>query len=98
MNQLIHLKSTITPSARGAMRWPPLGRVFFFVALLLACIALAPVARAFCPAPDAWATSVASYSFTANWSTVNGAARYRLDVSTSSSFSTYVPGYQNRDV
>ena len=51
-----------------------------------------------CPPPDAWATYVASYSFTANWSSVSGATGYRLDVSTSSSFSTYVPGYQNLNV
>ena len=44
------------------------------------------------------ATYVASYSFTANWSSVSGATGYRLDVSMSSSFSTYVPGYQNLNV
>src|SRR5947199_7201907 len=98
MKQLVHLKSTITPSARGAMRCPPLGRVFLFVAHLLACVALAPVAQAVCVRPGDWATYVASYSFTANWSSVNGATVYRLDVSTSSSFSTYVPGYQNLNV
>ena len=37
-------------------------------------------------------------SFTAKWSSVSGATGYRLDVSTSSSFVTYVPGYQNLDV
>jgi hypothetical protein len=86
------------------MRCPPLGRVFFFVAHLLACVALAPVAQAACRPPNAWATNVASYSFTANWSrSIAGgeylaATGYHLDVSTSSSFSTYVPGYQNLDV
>src|SRR5438046_2259631 len=51
------------------------------------------------PAPIANpATYVASNSFTANWSSVSGATGYRLDVSTSSSFSTYVTGYQNLDV
>jgi hypothetical protein len=98
MKQLIHLKSTITPSAKGAMRCPPLGRVFLLVAHLLACVALAPVAQACTLMPDAWATNVASYSFTANWSNVDRATSYRLDVSTSSSFSTYVPGYQNLNV
>src|SRR6266478_5125399 len=44
------------------------------------------------------ATYVASNSFTANWSSVSGATGYRLDVSTSSSFSTYVTGYHNLDV
>src|SRR5438128_9792755 len=98
MKQLVHLKSTITPSARGAMRYPPLGRVFLFVAHLLACVALAPVAQAVCLPPKDYATYVASYSFTANWSRVSRATGYRLDVSTSSSFSTYVTGYQNLNV
>ena len=41
---------------------------------------------------------IASNSFTANWSSVSGATGYRLDVSTNSSFSTYVAGYQTRNV
>src|SRR4029450_6332475 len=98
MKQLVHLKSTITPSARGATRCRLLGRVFLFVAHLLACVALAPVAQAVCTPPDAWATYVASYSFTANWNSSFLATYYLLDVSTSSSFSTYVPGYQNLNV
>src|SRR6476661_1149553 len=98
MKQLVYLKSTITPSARGAMRCPPLGRVFLFVAHLLACVALAPVAQACTPPPDARATYVASYSFTANWGNSSFATSYGLDVSTSSSFDTYVPGYQNLNV
>src|SRR5207244_12446198 len=85
-------------AARGAMRCPPLGRFFLFVAHLLACVALAPVAQAVCPPPDAWATYVATYSFTANWSSVSGPTGYHLDVSTNSSFSTYVPGYQDLNV
>ncbi len=44
------------------------------------------------------ATLVASTGFTANWGFVNGASTYQLDVSTSSTFSTYVTGYNNRDV
>ena len=80
------------------MRCPPLGRVFLLVAHLLVCVALAPVAQACATAPDAWATYVASYSFTANWAETSGATSYRLDVSTSSSFSTYVTGYQNLNV
>src|SRR5262249_44001791 len=98
MKQLVYLKSTITPSARGAMRCPPLRRVFLFVAHLLACVALAPAAQAVCHPPGAFATYVASYSFTANWMGAGAANSYHLDVSTSSSFDTYVPGYQNRNV
>jgi sugar lactone lactonase YvrE len=41
---------------------------------------------------------VISSGFTASWSSVNGATGYRLDVSTDSSFSTFVSGYQNLDV
>ena len=37
-------------------------------------------------------------TFTANWDSVNGATGYRLDVSTSSSFSSFVDGYHNLDV
>src|SRR5438477_1250228 len=44
------------------------------------------------------ATYIGSNSFIANWSSVSGATGYRLDVSTSSSFTSYVPGYQNRNV
>jgi Fibronectin type III domain len=44
------------------------------------------------------ATYIASYSFTANWSSVSGATGYRLDVSRNSSFSTYVAGYHDLNV
>jgi outer membrane protein assembly factor BamB len=44
------------------------------------------------------ATNVAVNSFTANWRAVIGAKGYRLDVSKSGSFTSYVPGYQNLDV
>jgi hypothetical protein len=80
------------------MRCPLLGRVFLFVAHLLACVALAPIAQACAQPRDALATYVASYSFTANWSSVSSATSYHLDVSTSSSFDTYVTGYQNLNV
>ena len=50
-------------------------------------------------APNAQsATNVTASSFTANWSSVSGAIDYRLDVSTSNSFTTYVPGYQDLSV
>jgi Fibronectin type III domain len=50
-------------------------------------------------APNALqATNVTASSFTANWTSVSGAAGYRLDVSTNSSFTSFVPGYQNLDV
>lgn len=37
-------------------------------------------------------------SFTAQWGTVSGAIGYRFDVATNSSFTQYVPGYQNLNV
>lgn len=43
------------------------------------------------------ATKVSNTSFTANWKNVIGASGYRLDVSTDSSFSSYVAGYQDLD-
>jgi hypothetical protein len=46
----------------------------------------------------AGASNVTATSFTANWSRVTGATGYRLDVSASSAFVSYVPGYQNVDV
>src|SRR5207302_7326409 len=37
------------------------------------------------------ATNETASSFTANWTSVSGATGYRLDVSTNSSFTSYVP-------
>jgi len=34
----------------------------------------------------------------ANWTSVSGATSYRLDVSLSNAFGSYVPGYQNLPV
>src|SRR5205823_3115502 len=60
------------------------------------------IARASCRAPVApnaqTETNVTVSSFTAHWSDVNGAIDYRLDVSTSNNFTTYVPGYHDLDV
>jgi len=51
----------------------------------------------FCAAPVALpASDLLPTSFTANWNTVTGADSYRLDVSESSSFSSFVGGYQDR--
>jgi phosphodiesterase/alkaline phosphatase D-like protein len=49
------------------------------------------------PAASA-ATNITSSGFTAHWSSVTGATSYRLDVSTSSTFSTFLTGYQNLNV
>jgi titin len=44
------------------------------------------------------ALSVSQTSFTATWQSVTGATGYRLDVSTSSGFTSFVTGYSNLDV
>jgi phosphodiesterase/alkaline phosphatase D-like protein len=56
-------------------------------AVTLACIPAVPSAQR--------ATNVTATSFTATWRTVSGSTDYRLDVARDSSFTTYVPGYQN---
>jgi phosphodiesterase/alkaline phosphatase D-like protein len=56
----------------------------------VATVPLVPTAKA--------ATNVTTTSFTANWGSVTGATSYQLDVSTSSSFSSFVTGFQNRNV
>jgi alpha-tubulin suppressor-like RCC1 family protein/sugar lactone lactonase YvrE len=43
-------------------------------------------------------SNVIPTGFSAAWSRVSGATGYRLDVSTNSSFSSFVTGYQNLDV
>jgi hypothetical protein len=51
------------------------------------------------PPPTALpASNITPDGFTANWSTVAGALKYYLDVSTDPQFDTYVAGYQNLDV
>ncbi len=44
------------------------------------------------------ATGITSTGFTANWGAVGTATSYRLDVSTSNAFSTFVTGYNNLTV
>jgi hypothetical protein len=44
------------------------------------------------------ASGVSGTGFTANWTISSGATGYRLDVSTSSAFSSYVNGYLNLDL
>jgi hypothetical protein len=43
-------------------------------------------------------TALATSAFIANWYSSSSATGYRLDVSTNSGFSTYLAGYQDRDV
>ena len=44
------------------------------------------------------ATSVTQTGFTANWNAAAGATGYRLDVATNTGFTSYVTGYQDKDV
>ena len=53
-------------------------------------VPLAPVANS--------ASVIRSNSFTANWSASTGATSYYLDVATNSEFTSFVPGYQNKNV
>jgi len=43
-------------------------------------------------------TNVVITGFRSNWNSVSNATKYRLDVSTTSDFSTFVSGYNNKDV
>jgi len=44
------------------------------------------------------ATNIRANSFSANWSAATGATKYFLDVSTSNTFSSFVAGFENKDV
>lgn len=44
------------------------------------------------------ATNITSTTFQSNWSSISGVTSYRLDVSTNSGFTSYVPGYQDLNV
>lgn len=44
------------------------------------------------------ATNITQTSFTTNWGAITGADNYRIDVSTSSGFSSFVTGYNNTSV
>ena len=50
------------------------------------------------PSTGGNATDTSTNGTTANWSAVTGAQGYYLDVSTSSSFDSFVAGYENRSV
>jgi hypothetical protein len=56
--------------------------------------------KMFSPAPPVAtaASGTAQTSFNANWNASAGAEGYCLDVSTGSTFGSFVPGYNNRDV
>src|SRR6185369_2955785 len=43
-------------------------------------------------------SSITTTSFTANWNSSSGATGYRLDVSTSNTFATFITGFQDLDV
>ncbi len=52
-----------------------------------------------CPAPaNNSASNITATGFKANWNSSSEATGYYLDVSTSSSFSSYISGFENKDV
>ena len=92
---IVTLTGTGTVSIRatqgGSAAWvaaPAVERSFAVTAS--AGIPAAPVATS--------ATGVSAADFIANWSGASGATGYRLDVSTSVSFNSFVSGYQDLDV
>ena len=44
------------------------------------------------------ASAISTSGFTANWAASSGATKYFLDVATDSGFTSFVTGYQNKDV
>ncbi len=50
------------------------------------------------PVAVAEASDISNTGFTANWSAIPEAETYRLDVSTTSDFSSYLPGYEDLTV
>jgi len=68
----------------------PCGSSGYRTSSMFTTVPLAPVTNA--------ATLVRANSFTANWAASTGATGYYVDVSTSASFTSYLPGYQNRNV
>jgi hypothetical protein len=44
------------------------------------------------------ASAISTFGFTANWAASSGATKYFLDVATDSGFTSFVTGYQNKDV
>jgi len=58
-----------------------------------------PISQSALPTPMALApTIVSESSFVANWEVVEGASKYLLDISRFSDFSSFLEGYEQRDV
>lgn len=75
------------------------GARLLFCALLLSFIGLSKAFAQAPPAPVATAaTNITCTSFEANWSAVSGSIAYFLDVSTDTTFSTFVGGFNNLNV
>jgi hypothetical protein len=62
--------------------------------LIQTTLSLAPAA----PSQPTTAGFITDVNFTVNWVAVNGATSYRIDVSTNSSFSSFVQGFNNLTV
>jgi Fibronectin type III domain len=57
-----------------------------------------PATTTLAPPTALSATAVTTTSFTAQWTSVTGAASYRLDISTVNTFASYIAGYNNLTV
>src|SRR5258706_4409074 len=69
------------------------------IGILIYLVLFCVESQAQLPAPVATqASTVTANSFTANWNSVSGALNYGLDVSTVSTFATFVSGYNNAQV
>jgi hypothetical protein len=90
-NLVFHPVSTSDAGRYRVQIWNNNGAIFSNEVILTVTDQLAP------PTVAA-ATAVTGTSFTANWGVVSAAGGYRLDVSTAENFSSFVTGFQSRDV
>jgi hypothetical protein len=92
--------ATFTPTATATATFTPTATpTATATATPTATVPPTPTAAPTPAAPTAFnATNVTVTGFTANWSSVAGATGYKLDVATNSSFTNFVPPYNNLDV
>ncbi len=75
-----------------------IARRFAIIPYLTILFIIFPAFSSYAQPTASAASSVTANSFTANWSSVSGAISYRLDVSTSSTFASFISGYNNVSV
>ena len=92
---------TSTPSSRswaGANTNVPLTQILRDAATKTVTLTVGTVAAPPSAPVASAATGTTQTGFNANWSASTGATGYYLDVATNSTFTTYVTGYQNKNV